>query len=49
MFFPGTSWGHGSWENKFGIEICDRKIFGIPGLLFGMLNLSYIIYRLITS
>ncbi|KAA8534993.1 hypothetical protein F0562_029996 [Nyssa sinensis] len=28
----GTSWGHGNWENQFGIEIYQRPILRIPGI-----------------
>ena len=31
--FLGTSWGHGNRKNQFGIEICQRPIFRLPGSL----------------
>lgn len=31
---PGSSWRHGNWENKFGTEVCQRTIPGLPGSRF---------------
>ncbi|TYI21962.1 hypothetical protein ES332_A06G074200v1 [Gossypium tomentosum] len=36
----GISWGYGSWENKLGIEICQRPIFRFPAFFTQVLSLN---------